>query len=325
MIGFLGIGRHHRLRSLLSAYIDGEVSETEAGVVEEHLAGCAECQHEMESLRATVDLLGQMPELPLPHSFTLSAAPADIVPKRPFTWAPALATSLAGLLLVALLAGDAFGVVEQTRQREVAELAAPAPAPAAAPEAAAAPAALQAPAAPEAPFAAPPTGALEAAAPVAVAAAVPALVATPVPAAAPPPVLAAAAAPAPLAPTAAAPTAPDAEAMPAPAAARAAPARPLAEGADQPAAETMVAAQTATSEEDGGADATAKALEQPVEPSPPIPEDAPGDAGPPSGEPEAQGGLVLPLRELQLALGVLVVVLVAFTVWSLRRARRWSP
>ena len=46
VIGLTGIGRHRRMRLLLSAYIDGEVTPIEAGRVEKHLVGCDECQRD---------------------------------------------------------------------------------------------------------------------------------------------------------------------------------------------------------------------------------------------------------------------------------------
>ena len=51
MIGILRSGRHSRLRDLLSAYIDGQVSESEALRIEEHLSGCDECRRELGTLR----------------------------------------------------------------------------------------------------------------------------------------------------------------------------------------------------------------------------------------------------------------------------------
>ena len=68
MIGLPGIRRHAKLRELLSAYIDGEVSASETLRVEEHLSGCQECQDELASLRSTVGLLRRLPELAVPRS-----------------------------------------------------------------------------------------------------------------------------------------------------------------------------------------------------------------------------------------------------------------
>ena len=79
MIGFLGIGKHLRVRGRLSAYIDGHASRTESRRVEEHLDLCDECGLELDTLRSTVDLLNRLPELAVPRSFALSEAPASVV------------------------------------------------------------------------------------------------------------------------------------------------------------------------------------------------------------------------------------------------------
>ena len=64
--------RHARIREMLSSYIDGEVSASEARRVEEHLTGCDECAAELESLRTTTMLLGRMPQLEPPRSYALT-------------------------------------------------------------------------------------------------------------------------------------------------------------------------------------------------------------------------------------------------------------
>ena len=164
MIGFLVNRRHNRLRTLLSAYIDGQVSESESGQVEHHLAGCHECRLELDALRATAGLLRNLLELEVPRFFTITEAPASISPTPFVAWAPRIATAAASLLLAVLLVGDALGVVTQSAPTE--EIVAPmvsritvpeGPTPEAA--AAAAAPALQAPAAAPAPAATPATAA----------------------------------------------------------------------------------------------------------------------------------------------------------------------
>ncbi|MCH7551028.1 MAG: zf-HC2 domain-containing protein, partial [Proteobacteria bacterium] len=49
------------MQILLSSYIDGEVTPSEAVRVEEHLAGCEDCVSELASLRATSSLLRGLP------------------------------------------------------------------------------------------------------------------------------------------------------------------------------------------------------------------------------------------------------------------------
>ena len=144
MIGFLGNRRHARIRHLLSAYVDGQVTESELAHVERHLGQCPECRLELESLRTTVGLLKRLPQLEAPRSFALSQEPVDVRWTPPTAWAVRLAASVAGLLLVALLVSDLAGLVDQRRVLEEAAApstpavttAAPAPAALAAPVAA---------------------------------------------------------------------------------------------------------------------------------------------------------------------------------------------
>ncbi len=153
-------GREDRRREqLLSAYVDGEVTAEEAREVEELLASSEDARRELAELQATVDLVRGLPDLELPRSFALDAAPE----KRWTMWWPSirttgLATSVATMLLVGLVAGDMLDVLEQARfgADDSAEMydfasddsnfaaAAPAPAPESAEEAA-----MDAPASPE--------------------------------------------------------------------------------------------------------------------------------------------------------------------------------
>ena len=106
MIGFLGIGRHRLLRARLSSYIDGELSQAELGSLELHLSGCDECRSELDSLRTVVELVRELPELPLPRSFALAAAPAPVSIGIQFVWPARVAASVAALLLVAVIVSD---------------------------------------------------------------------------------------------------------------------------------------------------------------------------------------------------------------------------
>lgn len=181
VIGFLVSRKHNRLRALLSAYIDGQAGESEAKRVEEHLSGCEECRLELDTLRATVSLLRDLPELEVPRSFTLTEAQVSARPTPAIAWTawtPRIAASAAALFLAALLVGDALGVLTQSEPAKdmvaplvsratAPEAPAPSPAPAAAapvqaPVEATAPAAAPAPvAALAAPAAAPPEAAVE--------------------------------------------------------------------------------------------------------------------------------------------------------------------
>ena len=108
-------GREDRRRhELLSAYVDGEVTAEEAREVEEFLASSEDARRELAELQATVDLVRGLPELEPPRSFALDAAPE----RRWTLWWPSvratgLATSVAAMLLVALVAGDMLNVLAQ--------------------------------------------------------------------------------------------------------------------------------------------------------------------------------------------------------------------
>ena len=211
--------RHARVRTLLSSYIDGEVSASEARRVDAHLSDCDECVAELESLRATTMLLGRLPSLDAPRSYALTAADVqDLSRQRGFMPSIAsltggLATAGAAALVVVLVVGVVFlarlGFTGSAAE-SIPQAAAPAPAaPAAiaqAPAAAAAPAARAAAPAAAMPAAAAPQARAVTAAPAAPAASVaaPAAQPTSTPAAA---AMMAAPQPAPV-PQAAAPAAP---------------------------------------------------------------------------------------------------------------------
>ena len=116
MIGFLGIGRHQRLQILLSSYVDGQVTSSEAAQVERHLSGCEQCQRDLDNLRATVGLLRALPELDIPRSFAVDVAPEPVQAPWPPAWASGVAATAAAVMLIALLTGDLFGLLRQTGQ-----------------------------------------------------------------------------------------------------------------------------------------------------------------------------------------------------------------
>ncbi len=147
--------RHKPCQRLLSAYVDGQVTEPERRTVEEHLSGCGPCTSDLEELRATVALLRALPELPVPRSFALEQAPVLSVGGTGLLRAARLATAVAGSLSAAVLAGalmtglftgsaDEAASAQQTSAdrpaaaAEVARVAAP-PAAETVPQAAAAP------------------------------------------------------------------------------------------------------------------------------------------------------------------------------------------
>lgn len=134
--------REHRFTAEnLSAYIDRELTAAERSRVERHLATCAECRRDVESLQETVALLRRVPARPVPRSFTLPAS-ARAVQARQRRWNTAFgalrtATVTIATMLVLVFAGDAAlsgGLISPTGAR-MAQDAATLAAPAAQPEA----------------------------------------------------------------------------------------------------------------------------------------------------------------------------------------------
>lgn len=60
------------IRDLLSAYIDGELSPRDQLMVQSHLAECASCAKEAETLKATAALIHDLPKAKLPEDFHAS-------------------------------------------------------------------------------------------------------------------------------------------------------------------------------------------------------------------------------------------------------------
>ena len=141
--------RHRRCRRLLSAYLDGEVTASERRMVAEHLSECGACTSELEELKMTVVLLRDLPDLPVPRSFTLERAPVPADGGTGLLRAARLATAAAGSFAAVMLVGTmAVGVLtggaddsESAMQSDYIPAAAPVPAAAPASAAPAAPAA----------------------------------------------------------------------------------------------------------------------------------------------------------------------------------------
>ena len=335
MIGLPGIRRHAKLRELLSAYIDGEVSASETLRVEEHLARCQECQGELASLRSTVGLLRRLPEMAVPRSFSLSEAPQRR-PTPTIVWTARLATSVAAVLLVALLLGDIVGLVGQQRTLEDAVSRAEVQAPGAPAPMAAAAQRSEAPA----------RGIPEATAPelesapslAARAAPAPPAAAAPAPAAVPAPAAPAAAVPAPVPAPAPAP------ASPAPARAFAEPAAPEAAAAPPAAAQAFAAQAAPPQTPPEEPEIATQELQVPMtEPDAakalPAPADTPlikvapveivtptggavSDVGEAREGVAEDDGFTLPLWQVETAVGGLFMIFALATFWIARRSRR---
>lgn len=52
--------KHQDIKTLISAYREGELNVEERRLVEEHLAGCAECRTEFEELKQLEEVLNKM-------------------------------------------------------------------------------------------------------------------------------------------------------------------------------------------------------------------------------------------------------------------------
>ena len=141
------ISKHRHIKpETLSEYLDGQLAGRERDRVGRAVAECADCQEELESLRATVSLLHTLPAFSPSRSFVLTAAPAAgpaittepprFSPRRVPGWAYAGAASLAGLAVILLVLADGglpslqwSGGSEEPAALAMAE-SAPAPAPA---------------------------------------------------------------------------------------------------------------------------------------------------------------------------------------------------
>ena len=113
----------HKVQGLLSPYIDGQIGSSERDRVESHLEECQVCRRELESLRATVNLLHRVVIVSPPRSFALAEIEANRRPaafnrespqwrRVPALGALRVATAVTALLLVFVLAGDATHLFE---------------------------------------------------------------------------------------------------------------------------------------------------------------------------------------------------------------------
>ena len=105
---------HGRFLEMLSDYVDGVLPEAERIALEAHLQGCDSCAEELESLRATVQMLRRMPEVEAPRSFRI--APVAVTaptppPERPvLLWAMRVSTALAVVAFTVMVAGNVTGL-----------------------------------------------------------------------------------------------------------------------------------------------------------------------------------------------------------------------
>ena len=71
------IAETHLTADAISAYVDG-AADGQAQKAAQHLARCAPCQTDLESLQATRLLLRSLPTVPVPRSFALHRSPVAV-------------------------------------------------------------------------------------------------------------------------------------------------------------------------------------------------------------------------------------------------------
>lgn len=133
-------GHTHIKQDDLSAYLDGQVSGTDAARIDQRLAQCADCRQELDALRSTVSLVQRMPELTMPRSFVMPGPPPAPISARPAAplrmpqWVYSGSAAVAALVLAVLISADATGLLapnvpvralESTTAASVAPQAAP--------------------------------------------------------------------------------------------------------------------------------------------------------------------------------------------------------
>lgn len=113
--------RHRHLSpEALSEYVDGLLAGRQRERASRRINSCATCREELASLRATIALLRELPDVAVPRSFTLASPPpvtaAQSLPWsfRAPSWALAGAASLAGLALAVMVSADAAGLFTAT-------------------------------------------------------------------------------------------------------------------------------------------------------------------------------------------------------------------
>ncbi len=129
-----------RVRDLLSPYLDGEVTAEERALVEQAMAASPQLRQELETLRQTVLLVGELPPAPAPRPFTLSESdvqPAKAPSGRGFifpswlrSWAMLAATLLCVLAIGGVFLSQQFlGGISSLAPDEIARVEEPAAAP----------------------------------------------------------------------------------------------------------------------------------------------------------------------------------------------------
>jgi hypothetical protein len=105
---------------LLSAYLDGQLAPRERAHLESRLQGDHQLRIALGELRRTRTILRSQPRLRAPRNFTLTPQMAGMPRRSPPSLYPVLrlASVLAGLLFVVVLAGDLLTAPRQTSLRQ---------------------------------------------------------------------------------------------------------------------------------------------------------------------------------------------------------------
>lgn len=119
-------------RTLLSPYLDDEVTLVERELVETVLAQSPELQTELEGLWATVNLVRELPRISAPRPFTLTEADVGLtsVERKAFSWSAWLKPMIGGLgVVIAALIAVAYllrpGLLPTSRQEALSVARAP--------------------------------------------------------------------------------------------------------------------------------------------------------------------------------------------------------
>ena len=117
-----------KIREIFSPYLDSRLEAVEQDMVKYHAEICAECQHELESLRITRELLRSVPAVPVPRSFTLVEAPARRswfsldIPMVPSAGMMRMAAATAVIVFALVLSLDLSGILSQQASPETPEV-----------------------------------------------------------------------------------------------------------------------------------------------------------------------------------------------------------
>ena len=101
--------QHAELNDELNAYLDGQLDSARAAQVAEHVAACAVCARELDTLRLTREAVRELPRLRAPRTFVLPA-PEPVTPRWQqllgWGWRLGTVASAACVLVAALTTGS---------------------------------------------------------------------------------------------------------------------------------------------------------------------------------------------------------------------------